>query len=547
MNENVIAEQIKRAYPRYSEVSKDLLRTERMVGNNSYSVTFFDYSPNVLSEDFDIDSYQNKFISTEYYKTAGTLQWNHYLVFVVPKGTFGRNSKLLKRKYEVEKNRQFTRKYLVEDSDLSGFLEPRTLVDMVSAVTPESSPYNRWIQQLNSVDLDGLHLGSDYTAIIDGLKTNEVIKERQNSTSITTDGQVDSKINPLNAIEYLKIEEFKRSKPSAGTYPIGRFTMLYGPNGIGKTSFLEGLEMVYCGQSARNPKFRDETLRFAAKYRNVLLPDYYSPTDLQKYRARDLHWYENRYDGKNRLSESFSKYNFFDTDSAARLSADSEAQKGLVDAFISLSLGDKVNHLEDRIVKFQKTLKSEINRNDESLSELTKREIETSALISGLQQKDLGLDKEYTLLERLFSGLAATFQLPSVKEVVASSFSSSIESSLNSCSKIRNSISWEPTVTPKVVLTQVEALRTALKDFTEYLEKQKANAKTIAHWKSRLRNLSQLVLSVERFERFRQVCDTNLVQNLGKNLELFRGKTRSFSSAVEIMARFNVTETMKTL
>jgi len=122
------------------------------------------------------------------------------------------------------------------------------------------------------------------------------------------------------------------------------------------------------------------------KYEGASLPDYYEPDNLQKYRNRDLYWYENRYDSRNRLSDSFSKYNFFDTDSAARLSSDEDAQKGLVEAFISLALGDKVNHLEERLIKFHKTLKSEQNRLDKSANEFVARENGILSLIQSLQR-----------------------------------------------------------------------------------------------------------------------------------------------------------------
>ena len=544
MNQNVVSEQIKRAYPDNREISKGILRVERAIGNTKYSVIFFDYATDVFSEEFDVEAYQNKFISAEYYKTQGTLQWNHYLIFVLPE-TSAKNQKTNKLRSEIENNRQFTRKYLINETELGAFLEPKSLVDMVSEVPPEASPYNRWVQQLNTVDLDGLHLGDDYTAIIDGLKTNRVIKERPNAGTVTRADQLNSRLHPLNPIDYLQINDFKRARPLPGTYPLGQFTLLFGPNGIGKTSFLEAVEMSYCGMSARNSKFRDPSLKFGLKYKNVDDVDFYDPESPQKYRDRDLHWYENRYEGRNRLCESFAKYNFFDTDSAARLSASTDAQKALVDAFISLSLGDKVNHLEDRMLKLQKSLKSELNKCDSAFEEQKKKLDDGLLLVGSMQSKTSGLGQEYALLEQTFLKTPSKFKLPLVNEIVDSDFSQKLEAILNSSAKARNSIYWEPIITPHFISTWKERIGNDLRIFSLYFERQKSLSKDILNLKNQTQYFSKLKQVIDRVTTYQKFVDVTEITNIGKRLSDLNQRKTSFGRAVDFLLQFNLDVVLK--
>ena len=58
----------------------DLLIGRHVFNQFALGTYFIDYGDNDFS--FNLRDYQEKYISSEYYKTPGYLQWNYYLIFL---------------------------------------------------------------------------------------------------------------------------------------------------------------------------------------------------------------------------------------------------------------------------------------------------------------------------------------------------------------------------------------------------------------------------------------------------------------------------------
>lgn len=539
MNSSAIESRLGDVFPNHKKIGPSILRAERLVGQSRYSILFFDYSNRILEKDFDLLEYQNRIVSPEYYKTDGALQWNHYLIFIVPNGTTKRFPRFTDLKRHVELDKLFARKYLIEESDLERYVAPESTINLVVDVPAESSPYNRWVSELSAVDLDGLHLGADYTAVLNGLLIGKPIKDKPKVVGRDSD-DTRNLTAPNRTIEDLIISDFKRPRPKPDSYPLGTFTLLHGPNGTGKTSFLEAIEICLCGMTARNPKFKDDGIRVGIRYQGSKAIDYYEPDNLQKYRDRDLVWYENRYDGKNRINESFIKYNFFDTDNAARLSSDHDTRKELTNAFVSLSLGDKVNYLEERMSRFQKTLKTEINKLEKARIDQEKRKSGIVTFIKSLEGTKIDIASSYEQLVAEYRESKFRSDIAPIAEVLKSNLSTFVERSLTDLAHIEKTIFWLPVISSVSLTESKQSLEKdylAVDSATQNLKALSAEMKQIQHSLTILKPARD---ALGRLEAYKKTVDVTKIVGLSQNLSAQESVVKRLVGVLDMVNEFEL-------
>ncbi|RYH59500.1 MAG: hypothetical protein EON54_11090, partial [Alcaligenaceae bacterium] len=123
-----------------------------------------------------------------------------------------------------------------------------------------------------------------------------------------------AKLLSLNIVSFRPIHNGK-------TYYFGDVTLLVGANGCGKTSLLEAVEYFYCGNNRRSATVGPVRLK------GKLLPkaggstfELSSTGEGPRIKARNLAWYNRKEHNVADIVDSFSLYNFLDTDAAYRLS-----------------------------------------------------------------------------------------------------------------------------------------------------------------------------------------------------------------------------------
>src|SRR6476659_1290883 len=105
---------LKNYYASAEAVSETVIQCQRHHEGNTYQMVFFEHSDNFLS--YNLESYLKQYISTPYFRNAGILQWNFYLIFLTEQ-TVSEADRL-----RIEGNADFTRKLIIPEMDLTSWL-----------------------------------------------------------------------------------------------------------------------------------------------------------------------------------------------------------------------------------------------------------------------------------------------------------------------------------------------------------------------------------------------------------------------------------------
>lgn len=300
------------------DVDDSVVRGEKKLGGQTYAVAYVDFADEVVERFLHLRDFQERILADDFFDTPGDLRWNKYLYIVAgPNSTSNPNFAAAKAAIEADKD--YARKRVISQDDLDSLLGGPKLFEAAA----HSSTYDvqaDWRRRLSAAGLE--HLLDAPTP-----RTNvvESISKRELGTASNWNQQV----KELNASDMplatakllsLKIDAF-RPIHNGKRYDFGDVTLLVGANGTGKTSLLEAIEYFYCGNNRRS------AVGGPVRLKGNLLPGAGSSTvelsstaDGPRIKARNLAWYNRKEHNVDDIVNSFSLYNFLDTDAAYRLS-----------------------------------------------------------------------------------------------------------------------------------------------------------------------------------------------------------------------------------
>ncbi len=370
------------------QIDESVVCFTRRLDDRPFAVCYIDISDDLPSSSENLDVYQDKIIGKRYFHGATSLQWNNYLYFVVDaqKAVAGA---LQETKYLIERDRKYARKFVIAEEELDSAITPLSLHSAEKQVY--SGILTTWINLLAHANLDRAVLNDESLP-----RRLELIEASygQDASRIPTAITIRTgRKEPFLAT--LELQKF-RAFPVHRRFDFGKVNLFCGANGTGKTSILEAIELAYCGSSKRNPK-ANEPYRF-----HVTFADETSETVTERrpasiFRARNLAWYGQAEVRTNRLYQSFSQFNFLNTDAAVGLAESTDTfeedlSRLLVGPETSKTwrevgrtadkLGDKIRELE--AVRNQANLElASINR---QLTASSEQEQESDAIYTRLTE-----------------------------------------------------------------------------------------------------------------------------------------------------------------
>jgi DNA repair exonuclease SbcCD ATPase subunit len=368
MNLHAASEKLSRKLINVTEVAAGVLRGIRRSNNRDVAAYVFDLNNHLPDTVGALSNYLDEVMGPAYFDkdTSPDLRWNNYLYFIVDKGTAD-NQAFQVTKRNVEADRSYARKFVVIEKDLDRVLDELDSVAVVDKSAAATDIVQTWSDCLSAVGmeevLDGERPIADVVRSISSGTAKQSVRTKKATGVEYSQLLVESHITSINLSSF-------RLYPRRNSYEaLGKANLLFGSNGVGKTSLLEGLEFLYCGANRRS------SASAATAVDGTLVSGHHVKTSgqqpLSDFKTRQRLWYGSDDNSRqNKLPNQFARFNFLNTDAAAELSLLKEGTKeGNAESLAALLSGHEATLMWRRIQEVRKAVA------DETRSKLSERAV----------------------------------------------------------------------------------------------------------------------------------------------------------------------------
>lgn len=467
MNLQAVREKLGRKLTNVSEVAAGVLRGIRRSNERDVAAYVFDLNNRLPDTVGELSSYLDEVMGPAYFDKDASpdLRWNNYLYFVVDKGTAG-NQVFQTTKRNVEGDRSYARKFVVIEEDLDRVLEELDSVAVVDKSAAATDVVQAWSDGLSAVGmedvLDGERPIADVVRSISSGTAKQSVRAKKSTGVESSQLLVESHIASINLSAF-------RPYPRRKCYEaLGKANLLFGSNGAGKTSLLEGLEFLYCGANRRSSASAATTVN------GTLVSGHPVKTSgqqlLSDFKTRQRLWYGGDDNSRqNKLANQFARFNFLNTDAAAELSLLKEGSKeGNAEILAALLSGHEATLMWRRIQEVRKAVAEETRskRSERAVAETDKvgKEKDLSVLEEAPGQSDVAFSVFMKDLERI-----GWRDAPESKEVVTEQLVGALSGLTSQLSAIQQ-LDWlVAPITESAIAQQALVLQSAYVDLENEL------------------------------------------------------------------------------
>lgn len=462
MNLQSAREKLGRKLTNVSEVATGVLRGIRRINERDVAAYVFDLNNRLPDTVGELSTYLDEVLGPAYFDKDASpdLRWNNYLYFVVDKGTAG-NQAFQASKCNVEADRSYARKFVVIEEDLDRVLDELDSVAVVDKSAAAIDVVQAWSDGLSAVGLEDILDGerpiADVVRRISSGTAKQSVRTKKATGVESSQALVESHIASIN------LSGFRPYPRRKSFEKLGKANLLFGSNGVGKTSLLEGLEFLYCGANRRSSSSA------ATAVDGTLVSGHPVKTSgqqlLSDFKTRQRLWYGGDDNSRqNKLPNQFARFNFLNTDAAAELSLLKEDTKeGNAESLAALLSGHEATLMWRRIQDVRKAVADEIRskRSERAVAEKDKagKEKELSELEAAPGQSDAAFSVFMKDLERI-----GWRDAPESKEVVTEQLVGAL-SGLTSQLSAFQQLDWlVGPITESAIAQQASALQRACED-----------------------------------------------------------------------------------
>ncbi len=528
LGERIVKKHINPYYDDIQKVADGLYRCEREYPQKTpYQVFFYDFSDRLdsINNESAIKEYSRRILSSDYFKNSGSLQWNYYLVFLTERKKVTNRSLILN-------NEDYARKFVFNLDELDEWLSNSFKVQIKERLELPEDLGSVWRNELIKNNLDPI-----YRQDISFPDGKEIVrKNRRISPHVISDEIIESDPITFDFLREFQIEKFREW--SKKHYQFGKVNLIEGPNGSGKTSLLEAIELFTCGSIYRNDDVKSSwslKAKFGGQehFEDLILGDN------NLFRFRDKEWYNRtNYERKNRLPESFKKFNFFNTDAAAELSIKHEDESGLLESLQQITLGPDINYLKTQVDKYYYDLKRNCESDKKEL-EKSKRELrQEEQVLKKLADEEDHSDHIFKKMIKSAERLQWKKNLPKGIEVRMSKFGSDVQKCVDILNPLSRTLYWIDSLSFNFLEKERIKLQQLENQFNELQKKIFEEDKKITQAKENLEPLKRRLSLLEEFLLY-----TN--ENAGEELDGLGSKRKHLDLTLQNLSR-SETELAKT-
>lgn len=439
-----------------SEIRPGILRMSDRFGDREYAVRYFDLTGNLGEVASRLREYQEDLMTETFFgpESPADLRWNHYVYFVAGDEE-AKAPAFHDAKVQIEADRTYARKAVLTEKELEALLAPTDK----GPATPPADIASQWAQRL-----DALGLSFILDDAITAPEAARLIKAGRKQPSARPAALVSlseaEKAAGSRFLKTLTIEGF-RKYPSSKEFEFGRVNLIIGRNGTGKTSLLEAIEYLYCGE---NRRFNDSTAgtRIIGEFvgSNARLITSGATIKLPTLRARNAHWYAKADVKKSTLADSFGKFNFLDTDAAVDLSNNNDSEDRLKSDVARLLLGAEAEKLATKLARVGEKVDEAIRDTKKDIDDTQRRISEGRARLDTLRKAPQTSDALYADLREALSKWGWK-TLPATKQGAAD-LSAPLQASVVAARQLARAAGNDASADPAILTERRAALQSAL-------------------------------------------------------------------------------------
>ncbi|GIP34249.1 AAA family ATPase [Paenibacillus sp. J2TS4] len=326
----------------------------------------------ITSDEATYSTFEDKILAPFYFRLKGDWGWNLYLCYVLEDRAF--EEVPLERLVKVERSKKYAKKIVLRNSNIRDRIPaakiPENLTGKVAA-----DPIYDWERILAPLGLD-FCLDDYKTANIEAYMENGSIHAR--SYSNPTSDQAGEIVAPRGAIQSLDFGQQFRSHllSEASAIDFAKVNLLYGPNGMGKTSVLECIELSFTGSIQRNilsnasePERWEGLLTFTneeGEFRNT-------PDESSK-KEREIAYYKHKVGrARSQINRLFHQYNFFSSEAVHQFCYSTHSRSNYRDDFARIIFGEQLQRMEVNWRRYKEEFEKSINRLNKQISDANEK------------------------------------------------------------------------------------------------------------------------------------------------------------------------------
>ena len=394
-------------FQQVKELGDGIVRGERRHNGKPYAVAYIDLSDEVVERSHDLKRFQEDLIGADFFSSDNDLRWNSYLFFWAgPNSTA--SAAFPDAKALIEADRHFARKFVLDEQALARRLGWKA-AETPQAIDSNTDAGGTWADLLRADSLAVLLEQRPRTTAVELIESGEAFKVEAAQPAAATAFTRDALATGL--LRQLKIGQFRRIHKGR-VFDFGDVNLIIGPNGTGKTSLLEAIEVLYCGRVRRDPEAGFSNIGGTVENLDRTLVSVTAPTTVATLKARNMAWYGRTDVQASAISQGFTRFNFLDTDAAFRLSSDQnkdQIQTDLAKLLVgpdTSRLWSYLSHLKEEIDKRLRTVIDQIpgaqlnvELLEEEVTRLRNAPSQSSSLVKAFRLSVANLNPKWTLAE----------------------------------------------------------------------------------------------------------------------------------------------------
>ena len=376
--------------------------------NNVISKYFFvycdsNYFKKVITDSKVMDEFEENYIEPTFYSIEGDLSWNLYLVFVLEKTEFEKLKS--DQKYAFENNERFTRKFVIDINDFLKYIPVGKVINKDDQ-KPILNPVGDWTSILEKENL---------TFCLERFLTDNVelfLENKVKNNNVSIDN---TKIKNIKLKDYqpLRLNSLKIGSKfrdfcfnSNTNFDFRNVNLFSGPNGCGKTSVLDAIELTMTGEMKKNDQNDNNTSDLYQNDLNSKCQVVLSnnalisiPLEPGEKRKREILYYKSKDRGGAKLNTLFHQYNYYSYEDAYTFCYLNQ-QPDYNEEFSKIIFGESTKTTEKNWIRYKKGFEESLEKIRKQKSNITKQ-VNILENTKQTLSDTFSLDSIYNLLESI--------------------------------------------------------------------------------------------------------------------------------------------------